>query len=68
MKEESAEFNCKKPWANKETGDVDNEIAWTEFYLGTLYRQVEYHETRLKEYLEIKAWWIRFINYCLSGD
>lgn len=61
-------IDCKKPWANKETGEVDNEIAWTKNYLATLYSQVEHQEARLAEYEEYKAWWVRFINYCHTGE
>ena len=60
--------DCKKPWANKETGEVDNEIAWTENYLLQLREQVTFQESRLARYKEYKAFWVRFINYCHTGE
>lgn len=61
-------MSCRKPWHDPENGNVDNELAWTEHHLSTLYRAIEYHEGKLAEYRAIKAWWARFIHYCQTGE
>jgi hypothetical protein len=54
-------------WHCPERGIVENEIAWTKFYIGQLEMTMAFHQRRLTELEEIQAWWERFINYCHTG-
>lgn len=63
-----------RQWYDPENGNVENEIAWTQFHLSLLYKQrdrvadqIDFQEARLVEMYRIQSWWKRFINYCRTG-
>jgi len=58
---------CKTPWHDSERGNVENEINWTRNFIASTERCLVYQKQRLAELEEIRDWWKRFINYCLTG-
>lgn len=57
---QGAEPDVKLGWT------IENEIAWLEFQIELQKSILELRESQLQGLLEQRAWWDRFLNYCLG--